>query len=99
MLLACSEPDPCGEMCSTATQHYGGCLANWDLSWPDAGYDDENAFFHSCETRAWTSRQLEKDAGREGSTEQECVELTAFIDEPTFTCDDWLSIDWNSLPW
>lgn len=98
-LTACSDRDPCASMCSAATQHYGGCLDLWGVAWDDAGYSDANAFFHSCETRAWANRQLEVDAGHAGATTDECEGWEAIIDAPDFTCQDWAELDWSGLPW
>lgn len=99
LLSGCSGPDPCAAMCSTATQHYGGCLTHWGVTWQDAGYRDENAFFHSCETRAWANRQLESDAGFAGATTDECERWEAIIEAPDFSCQDWDELNWNALPW
>ena len=99
LLSACGGRDPCAAMCSTATQHYGGCLSVWGVAWEDAGYADENAFFHACETRAWANRQLESEAGQHGATTDECEEWEAIIDAPDFSCQDWSVLDWNELPW
>ena len=99
LLNACGDRDPCAAMCSTATQHYGGCLSHWGLDWTDAGYEDENGFFHACETRAWANRQLEVDAGQQGATTAECETWEAFIDDPDFSCQDWDSLEWNDVPW
>ena len=99
IMSACDGRDPCASMCSTATQHYGGCLDHWGLEWGDAGYSNENAFFHACETRAWANRQLEVEAGYAGATTAECEQWEALIEDPEFSCQDWGDLTWNELPW
>ena len=99
MALGCSSDDPCASMCSSATQHLGGCLELIGANWADAGYPDANAFFDSCETWAWVTRKLEDDEGRSGATEQQCIEWESQIEADDFTCDDFNEIDWSATPW
>lgn len=97
-LASCGgEPDPCGPMCATAAELYGGCLTDQGADWTAAGYDDAADFVASCETWAWTTRELEADADREGATDQACRDRQAVLE--TGTCDDFLDMDWSDVPW
>ena len=98
-LMSCQSADPCALMCSSATQTYGGCLDLWGAEWTDAGYEDAHDFFHSCETWAWSSRQLEADAGERGWTDDTCDQWTNALSEDDFSCTQWNDLDWNGLPW
>ena len=97
--LSCQTADPCAQMCSTATQHYGGCLEVWGADWVDAGYADAHEFFHSCETWAWATRQLEAEAGAKGWTSDTCRTWGAAMSHQDFSCDEWGDFDWNGHPW
>ena len=99
VLFGCQKPDPCAAMCSIATRTLGGCIENDNLTWEDAGYDDARDFFHSCETWAWASRKLEDDAGAPGMTTKTCKTWESEIESPTFTCEDFHALEWNTSPW
>ena len=96
IMSACHGRDPCASMCSTATQHYGGC--DWGLGMGrDAGYSNENASF--TPVRRGANRQLEVEAGYAGATTAECEQWEALIEDPEFSCQDWGDLTWNDLPW
>ena len=86
-------------MCSTATQHLGGCLELVGASWQDAGYADERGFFHACETWAWSTRMLESEEGPTDATTHQCESWEAAINDDDFSCVDFDGLDWNSTPW
>ena len=98
-------PESCVTMCEAATTVYAGCLEQWELDWPAAGYDDAQAFTASCETWAWEMRLLHRDALRRGYTAdrtwlaQTCDERDATLSSESATCEDYTDIDWNELPW
>jgi hypothetical protein len=99
MTLGCVPNDPCASMCSSATQHLGGCLELMGANWMDAGYTDAIGFFESCETWAWVTRKLEDEGGPSGATERQCIEWESQIESDGFICDDFDQIDWNTTPW
>ena len=98
-VFACVSEDPCLDMCSTITQHLGGCIEGAAISWDDMGYADARDFFHSCETWAWSTRKIETEEGPQGATEQICDEWNEHISNEAFECSDLELLDWDSLPW
>lgn len=84
---------------------YGACLEGWELSWPAAGYDDAQHFLASCDTWAWEMAQVHREALRTGQTDDEdwlertCDTRTQAFSDPEATCDDYTSVDWDTVPW
>jgi hypothetical protein len=92
-------------MCVHAAELYEPCLIEWGLDWPAAGYDDRAHFLGSCDTWSWEMAQVHRDALRRGLTEERdwlvntCDARSAAFSAPEATCDDYTSVDWDSVPW
>jgi hypothetical protein len=86
-------------MCEGAARLYGGCLRDWGAGWEAAAYADEADFLDACTTWAWEMKQLEAEAGREGSTEAACEERGAAMTADTATCEAFTGVDWHNPPW
>lgn len=84
-------------MCATATDVYADCLDEWGVAWEAAGYTDARDFTVSCDTWAWTSRELEAEADQDGATDQLCRQRHDAL--PALTCDAFAELDWSSSPW
>jgi hypothetical protein len=104
MVGACDREDPCEAMCATARHLYGSCLAEWDVDWTSAGYEDGDDFEASCLTWSWQMRRLEREARGRGEAEigdvdQVCEARTACLSDSAATCDTFTNIDWDDTPW
>ena len=96
--VGCADgPDPCVPMCAAAAELYGGCLEGWGTDWTAAGYDDKADFLDACDTWAWTSRELEAEADKEGAVDAECRSRQDTLEGGT--CDDFTALDWSGVPW
>jgi hypothetical protein len=107
-LVACAEeevPAVCKKMCLSAASVYDECLTDWDVEWSATGYDDQQAFIHSCETWAWEMEKLENDAvdneliNEKGWLKSTCIERDAILSKDESACSDYTDIDWNNTPW
>jgi hypothetical protein len=104
LMMGCSRPDPCVQMCASAEDLYGGCLDDWDVGWTAAGYADGDDFVDTCETWSWEMRHLERDARRRGVAERGALDQTCTARDARFsaddaTCDDFTDVDWSQTPW
>ena len=108
LLVACGQdqtPAVCEQMCRAAADLYGDCLDEWGVDWAAAGYDNEKAYIHSCETWSWEMSILEEDAldndqiDKGGWVESTCEDRDAIFSRDDATCLDYTDIDWNHTPW
>ncbi len=104
LLLSSCDPavDACDGMCQAAANAQEACLSEWEAQWVDFGYADKPDYLNACDTWAWEMDLLQKDAQPNDatSTAQEiCLERHNWLGSETFTCESWLSIDWNETPW
>jgi len=82
----------CRQMCTTATELYGGCLETWGMGWSDAGYQHAAAHQESCEVWSWEIAELH---GRDAS-ERLCEDRVEILRNGE--CDDYTEINWNEMP-
>jgi hypothetical protein len=85
-------PEICIDMCTTATELYGGCLDGWGSTWETAGFEDEAAHQNSCETWAWELSIL----GDNDSLVDTCEERLELFESGD--CGTYTGIDWNEHP-
>ena len=103
LLSACAgveAPAPCTLFCQSAADLYERCLDEWGLGWSEAGYEDEAAYLHSCQTWTWEQAQFEADAlGQgeevEGRLHQSCVDNTLLFSASNATCATYTDFDWS----
>ena len=95
-LTGCTEvPDvskACMQMCTSATDLYGECLAAWEMAWSDAGFENAAAHQESCEVWSWEIAELH------GRTESNglCRDRADLLNNGE--CSDYTGIDWNETP-
>ena len=96
LLAGCSAlPDVstvCEQMCTEATDMYGGCLDDWGLAWPDAGFESAAGHQETCEVWSWEVAELD---GRDVSNRL-CKERLQILRNGE--CSDYTNINWNGLP-
>ena len=96
VLTGCSEvpdvSDVCRQMCTTATDLYGGCLDTWGMEWSDAGFENAAGHQETCEVWSWEVAELD---GRELS-DRLCEERAQIL--RSGECSDYTKINWNGMP-
>jgi len=105
LLVACAveAPPACEGMCSAAADLYGGCLEDWGVDWTAAGYEDDDAFLHSCATWAWEMQVLEDDAVDRGEAQGGeiaglCQDRRDALQAEDATCETYTAMEWEA-PW
>lgn len=103
LVAACAEgvPDACVDMCAAAAPLQAACLDADGLDWTATAWGDAAGFVASCETWAWESRLLERDARRRGPLDGRGIEEICVERRDTFLaagagCEAYEDIDWDA---